>query len=83
MSEITYGQLDGILRSLGFTSFDAPIQPPTRMYEHKPSGAEVFLPILPSDQRVYLHHLATTKMALEDFGVLSQDEFEARLRKAG
>jgi hypothetical protein len=45
-TEFTYGQLDEVLRSLGFSCRVVPSDTPKRVYEHVPSGARVCLPFL-------------------------------------
>ena len=80
MPEITYGQLTEILRSLGFTIHEP--EPGARVYKHAQSGAMIFLPIFPDNDRVYGHHLTATQMTLDGFGIASKPEFASRLLKA-
>jgi len=42
--EITYGQLDRVLRSLGFTRRLVEKDPPAVRYEHQESGALISVP---------------------------------------
>jgi hypothetical protein len=45
-TEVTYGQLDKVLRSLGFSCRLVKGDPPARVYEHKESGARISTPPL-------------------------------------
>ena len=82
-SEVTYGQLDKVLRSLGFTCRPAKNPPPGRKYEHSESGAVVLLPSLPETDKVYEHHLAMVRAELDNFGLADPSVFDAKLQKAG
>ena len=46
-SEVTYGQLDKVLRSLGFSCRVVQKEPVTRVYEHKKTGALLMMPPFP------------------------------------
>lgn len=83
-TNMTYGQLDKILRSLGFTcrlSTDDP--PPARLYEHKESGARFTLPAFPESDKVLDYHLVGVRGSLENFGIEVPAEFGAELQKTG
>ena len=82
-TEITYGQLEKVLRSLGFTCRPGNNDPPGRIYEHKETGAIVMLPAYPESDKVYEHHLAVARMEVEDFGITDLKTFNAKLQKAG
>jgi hypothetical protein len=45
-TEITYGQLDKVLRSLGFSCRLVNKEPPARVYEHRATGASLIIPPL-------------------------------------
>ena len=64
-TELTYGQLDRVLRSLGFSSRLVQGKPPARHYEHKKTGAFITLPPLPEQRHVFEHHLVTVRETLE------------------
>lgn len=81
LKEIKFGELDRLLHGLGFTSFDT--EKGTRVYQHAPSGAEVYLPLQEAGQLVRPHHALTAQVALDDFGVLPEGEFLGRLQQAG
>jgi hypothetical protein len=82
-SQFTYGQLDKVLRSLGFSCHPAKDEPPGRIYEHKETGAIIMLPAFPESDRIYEHHLAAARLELENFGLADPTGFAAKLQKAG
>jgi hypothetical protein len=82
-SEITYGQLDQVLRSLGFTCRPGIRQPPGRIYEHEATGAVIKLPAVADCDQVYEYHLLTARKELEHFGIADPSTFAAKLQKAG
>ena len=82
-TSITYGQLEHVLRSLGFTCRPGNNNPPGRIYEHAATGATVLLPALPESDKVYEHHLFLARMELNDFGIADPTTFEAKLHKTG
>ncbi|HEV3444606.1 MAG TPA: hypothetical protein VG099_08195 [Gemmataceae bacterium] len=81
-TEFTYGQLDKLLRSLGFSCRVDPSEPPTRVYEHKQSGARVFLPTFPEDERVLEYHLVGVRTTLDGFNIVDATAFAKKLQKA-
>lgn len=81
-TEITYGQLDKVLRALGFTCRPGNNDPPGRIYEHKQTGAIVALPAFPESDKVYEHHLAIARLELDNFSIANPTTFEANLRNA-
>jgi hypothetical protein len=82
-TEVTYGQLDRALRSLGFTCRLIEGEPPVRLYEHAASGAEVNLPPFPEEERVLEYHLVTARVMLDEHRIADPTTFAARLQKAG
>jgi hypothetical protein len=52
-TEVTYGQLDKVLRSLGFSCRPAKHDPPGRIYEHNEAGAVVMLPEFAETDQVF------------------------------
>jgi len=81
-SETTYGQLDKVLRSLGFSFRQDETPPPTRVYRHE-SGALVMLPAFPESDKAFAYHLEAVRAELENFGIADPTAFDAALRKAG
>ena len=82
-TDVTYGQLDKVLRGLGFSCGVATEEPPTRVYDHKESGAWIMLPLLPEDDLVLDYHLAGVRTTLDGFGIADPKVFDAQLQKAG
>jgi hypothetical protein len=81
-SEVTYGQLDRVLRSLGFgCRFED--EPPTRIYQHKQAGALIMLPAFPEGDRVFEYHMVAVRGELDNFGIADPTTFAAKLQKAG
>ncbi|HEY7428060.1 MAG TPA: hypothetical protein VH682_27750 [Gemmataceae bacterium] len=82
-TELTYGQLDRVLRSLGFSSHVVQGQPPARHYEHKATGAFITVPPFPESDRVLEHHFVTVRVTLDGFGIADPTAFAAQIQKAG
>lgn len=82
-TDVTYGQLEKVLRGFGFTCRPGNRKPPGRIYEHKKTGATIAFPAFPESEKVYEHHLVAARMELDDFGIADPTTFEAKLRKAG
>ena len=82
-TEVTYGQLDRALRSLGFTCREVEGEPPALRYEHKESGALISLPPFPKTNPVLDHHLVGARTTLDLFGIADPTVFDAKLQKAG
>ena len=68
-TDVTYGQLEKVLRALGFTCHPGHRNPPGRIYEHQETGAIVMLPAFAETDRVYEHHLLAARMELDNFGI--------------
>jgi hypothetical protein len=81
-TDVTYGQLDEVLRSLGFYCRVLKRDPPSRVYEH-PSGALITLPPFPETDFVLDYHLVAARTTLDLFGIASPTVFDAKLQKAG
>jgi hypothetical protein len=82
-TEVTYGQLDKVLRSLGFTCHMVLEDPPARVYQHKQSGASLMMPPFPDKDRVLEYHLVTAQVMLDEHGIAAPTVFAAKLQKAG
>src|SRR5262249_26482315 len=81
-TEVTYGQLDKVLRSLGFSCRVVTHDPPpARVYEHKESGASIIIPPFPMDDFVYAHHLLVAPTTVGMFGVAEPEAFDAMFQK--
>jgi hypothetical protein len=82
-SEVTYGQLDQVLRALGFSCRPSRNDPPGRVYEHPPTGAMILLPAMVDRDKVFEHHLAAVRGELDHFGIADPTAFADQLQKAG
>jgi hypothetical protein len=82
-SKVTYGQLDKVLRSLGFSCRPSRNEPPGRVYEHKQAGAMILLPTIPDSEKVFAYHMVTVQGELDNFGIADPTTFAAKLQKAG
>jgi hypothetical protein len=82
-SDVTYGQLDKVLRSLGFSCQPSEKNPPGRIYQHPKTGAIVKLPTFPDGEKVFAYHMVTVQGELENFGIADPTTFAAKLQKAG
>lgn len=82
-TDLTYGQLDKVLRSMGFSSRFVKGEPPARHYKHKETGAFITLPPLPENDRVMEHHFITVQFTLDGFGIADPTAFAALIQKAG
>lgn len=79
----TYGQLDKVLRSFGFSRRVFESHGKGVRYEHKETGAIITLPLFPDKDRVYEHHMFVVRGTLDGFGVATPPTFEAKLNKVG
>jgi len=82
-TDVTYGQLDKVLRSLGFACRHVKGDPPTSFYEHKESGARITLPRFPDRDRVLDYHLVAVRTILDGFGIADPHSLAAELQTAG
>ena len=82
-TELTYGQLDKVLRSMGFSSRLVQGKPAARHYEHKETGAFITVPPFAEIDRVLEHHLVTVRVTLDGFGIADPTAFAAQIQKAG
>jgi hypothetical protein len=82
-SEVTYGQLDRVLRALGFACRAGNREPPGRTYEHKVTGATIMLPAVADHEKIFEYHLHTARIELDNFGIADPTTFAAQLQKAG
>ena len=82
-TDVTYGQLDKVLRSLGFSCQPSDNEPPGRIYHHPNSGAMIMLPTFPDSEKVFAYHLITVQGELENFGIADPIALAAKFQKAG
>jgi hypothetical protein len=81
-TDVTYGQLDAVLRSLGFRCWFSKKEPPARVYEHE-SGALVTTLPYPMEDFAYDWHLLTARTTVDLFGIADPKVFDAKIQKAG
>ncbi len=81
-TDVTYGQLDTVLRSLGFSCQLLTDEPPQRLYEHKASGAIIMMPPFPETDFVLDYHLVGARVTVDRFGIADPKVFDAKLQKA-
>lgn len=82
-TDVTYGQVDKVLRSLGFSCRPATHDPPGHIYEHEETGAVIMLPMFVETDKVFEHHLVAVRTELDNFGLADPSVFAAKLQKAG
>jgi hypothetical protein len=82
-TQVTFAQLDKVLRSLGFTCRAVQHGPPGHVYQHEQTGAMILLPAFRDTDKLYEHHLAAARLELENFGLADASVFAAKLQKAG
>ncbi len=70
---LTYGQLDAVLRELGFTVVR--VKGESRTYCHMPTGAEVALPDRSMRTKVLPHHRALARCVVYYFGLGDLDQY--------
>jgi hypothetical protein len=81
-TDVTYGQLDRVLRSLGFSCRLVTLEVPTRVYEHEQYGTLFMLPPFPEADRVLDYHLVGVRTMLDAYGIADPTTFTAELQKA-
>ncbi len=82
-TDVTYGQLDRVLRALGFSCRLVKGEPPARVYDHPETGASFMIPPFPNTDFVLDYHLVGARVMLDEYGIADPSAFEAKLRKAG
>lgn len=80
---VTYGHLDKVLRSLGFTCRVEMKDVEARRYEHAATGAVILLPAYPEKDKVLKIHLFMVRVTLENFGIADPTTFDKKMHKAG
>jgi hypothetical protein len=82
-TDVTYGQLDKALVSLGFRRRTVDLDGSAHVYEHpgRPE-ATIILPAFDGGDRVLDYHLSAVQTTVDLNGIAGPREFAARLRKA-
>lgn len=81
-TDVTFRQLDQVLRSYGFSCQPTPREPPGRAYHHPEAGAIILLPPYADTDKVFEYHMITVRGELDNFGIADPDAFAAKLQKA-
>lgn len=82
-TNVTFAQLDKVLRAYGFISRPGERNPRGRIYEHEPTGARVSMKPYRANEHVFEHHLYMAKSELDNFGIADPTTFDAKIQKAG
>jgi hypothetical protein len=82
MKEVTYGQLDRVMSSLGFSVRVVTAANKLRVYEHAGVGARLALAYHPDSDYVRPHHLAAVQGTLDVNGIADPLDFAAGLQQA-
>ena len=82
-TDVTYGRLGEVLRSLGFTCRKIEAEPPALRYEHEQTGALISEPPYPESDFVYAHHLLAARTILDLYGIADPAAFATKLKKTG
>ncbi len=82
-TDVTYGQLDKALKSLGFICRLAKLRGDVRLYEHEATGARFIFAAVPESDGVLDYHLLAVRTSLDLYGIADPKEFAAKLKKAG
>jgi hypothetical protein len=82
-TEVTYGQLDRVLRSLGLSCRLVTLNVPALVYEHEKYGPLFTLPPFPESDKVLDYHLVGVRTMLDNYGIIDPTIFAAELQKTG
>jgi hypothetical protein len=82
-SDVTFGQLNRILASLGVSRRVSKKGPSANIYEHPDRGLITALPVYAEDERVLAAHIAAVRHLLDQFGIIDAKNFDTELQKAG
>jgi hypothetical protein len=82
MTEVTYGQLDKVLRALGFSCRTVTLQTEAQVYEHQETGAVIILPATSERKRALPHHLAAVQGTLAEYRIADPLDLAGELQKA-
>jgi hypothetical protein len=82
-TDVTYGELEKVLRSLGFGCRDVKLRGEARVYEHEATGARFIFPAFAVSDKVLDYQLLGVRTSLDLYGLLDATAFDAKLRRAG
>jgi predicted RNA binding protein YcfA (HicA-like mRNA interferase family) len=79
-TSITYGQLYGVLQSLGFQ--ERVEKGKHRLYEHTATGALMSLPDRKPNETANVTYIAAVRTVLSNYDIADEVEFVSQLQKA-
>ena len=80
MTEMTYGRLEEVLHTLGFSPRG--VEEKNKIFMHQPTGALVVFPEFPPENRVLPRHLLAVKSILQAYGIADPAGFATELQRA-
>jgi hypothetical protein len=80
VADVTYGRLEEVLLSLGFSYRG--VHEKNRWYRHEETGALIVYPEFPAADSVLPRHLLAARAVLKAYGIADPMDFAARLEKA-
>ena len=80
MTEATYGRMEEVLQTLGFSLCG--VEEKNKVYQHEATGALVVIPEFPAENAVLPRHLLAVKSILQAYGIADAAIFTAELQKA-
>ncbi len=82
MINVTYGKLDRVLRTLGFSCRTANLQSEAFVYEHQHTGAVVILPAAADRKKALPQHVAAVQATLAEYEIADPLALAGELQKA-
>jgi hypothetical protein len=79
-TNVTYGRLDGVLQSLGFSVRVE--KGKRRLYTHAETGAVMSLPDRKPSESAHATYLAAVRKVLADYDIADEVEFASQLQEA-
>jgi hypothetical protein len=80
MTEATYGRLEEVLLSLGFSACG--VTEKNQVFRHEQTGALIIYPELPAGDSVLPRHLLMVRSILQAYGISDPTDFATKLQKA-
>lgn len=80
MSEMTYGRMETVLGTLGF-SFRG-VEEKNKIFLHDATGAVVIFPEFPPERPVLPRHLLAVKSILHSYGIADPVVFSTQVQQA-
>ena len=81
-TDVTYGQLDKLLLSLGFKCRIVDLDGDARVYKHdERPGATLILPAYPKRDKMLDYHLVAVRTILDLNGIVEAEDFAGKFKK--